>query len=154
MSLLPASELAAEFQEYKRRRGMNSTAEAVRSLVRDGLEQDQRTVSSEQQTDDGADDGRAAEPETAISSGQIEVDLLGNNKALLIAIAFALAMDSIRQTLFALAGDAIGSILFAVLGGIVILSLMPMLYRNLEAVLQSLTADDPDPQPDSSGADA
>jgi hypothetical protein len=129
------STLATEFEEYRDANGMTSKSEAVRHLLRAGLEQEQS-----QQTDDDAADSTASGQSAGKSATDpdISINLLRGNVPVLFALAFVIRPEGFRSVTQSVAGPFWGSLLFAGIGVVIFASMMPMFVRALLDVSQRL----------------
>lgn len=118
------SKLSEEFDEFQSKRGHISKSEAVRALLRSGLET--QNQSTEEQTS---------------GSDGVEMNLLEGNKILLVSLAYLLGSNTILTNAQVAFGETWGSIVFAFLGTVLIIGLAPVLYRELRKVVNDLTSE-------------
>lgn len=106
------SDLAQEFDQYQKQNSMTSKSEAVRHLIRSGLEQ-------ELQQPDNADDADSAQSDSAPADADnapiISVDVIRGNEPIIIGFAFLVGFNDILSGLTTVAGRA-GALLFMAIG--------------------------------------
>ena len=102
------TELAQQFSEYQQQNAMTSKSEAVRHLLRAGLEQEL------EQSNDVVDDDRDAARDDA-DSPTIDLNLIQGNEPIILGFAFLVGSNSILSALTAVAGDA-GATLWGITG--------------------------------------
>jgi hypothetical protein len=132
------SALATEFEEYREANGMTSKSEAVRHLLRAGLEQ--------QRVDDSVDDD--AQPDqpvqTSADAQQVDINLIRGNEPILFGLAFVIGSDGFLTVTQSIAGQFWGSVLFAAIGATIFASMLPMFGRALFHLVQNSGTDDAD----------
>jgi hypothetical protein len=134
------TDLASQFEQYQQSNAMTSKSEAVRHLVRAGLEQ-------ELEHEDGADDpgSTASGSQTAdadSTASPATVNVVSGNEAILLGVAFLIGSDGILASLQSVAGAAGGTLLFAALGLGIVLSMLPTLIRHLQHLMRSYSGGD------------
>jgi len=102
------SDLAEQMEQYRSQNSMTSKSEAVRHLLRAGLEQEL------EQPDDVVDDARDVAPDDA-DSPTIDLNLIQGNEAIILGFAFLIGSNDILTTLTAIAGG-MGGWLFIFIG--------------------------------------
>jgi hypothetical protein len=142
------STLAEEFEEYREANSMTSKSEAVRHLLRAGLEQE-----LPQQTDGDAADSTASGGASGQSAADpdISINLLRGNEPMLFGLAFILGSEGILTATQSVAGAFWGSMLFAAIGVVIFASLLPMFWRAVANVMDSSAADADDADATASG---
>lgn len=122
------STLATEFEEYRDANGMTSKSEAVRHLLRAGLEQE-----TPKQADDDAADSTASGQSSGGSANDadISINLIRGNEPFLLGLTFVLGSESFLGVSESVAGDFWGSLLFAVIGVLIFASMLPMFFRSM-----------------------
>jgi VIT1/CCC1 family predicted Fe2+/Mn2+ transporter len=135
------STLAAQFEEYRDANGMTSKSEAVRHLLRAGIEQE-HVDDDDRDRDDDVDDARADQShvQRQISSG----DWIEGNELLLMGIAFLIGADGLLSSLVSVFGQSGGELAFASMGLIIAVPLMIQAIQNLATTLGYSDADDGD----------
>lgn len=135
------STLATEFEEYRAANGMTSKSEAVRHLLRAGLEQEQS-----QQTDDDAADSTASGQSAGQSATDpdISINLIRGNEPILFGLAFVIGSEGFLTVTQSVAGAFWGSLLFAATGIVIFASMLPMIWPALSHIAQNSSAADAD----------
>jgi len=90
------SDLAEQMEQYRSQNSMTSKSEAIRHLLRAGLEQEL------EQPD--VDDDRDVARDDADSSPSIDLNLIQGNEAIILGFAFLIGSNDILTTLTAIAG--------------------------------------------------
>lgn len=131
------SELFEQFEQYQDANGMTSKSEAVRTLLRAGL--------NEEFDSDGDHDAPDEQPvQTSSGSPQIDIDLIRGNEPVLAGLAYLIGSDGILIASQAVAGDFWGSMIFAAIGIGIIISMIPLIVRALLKLADRTPADGDD----------
>ena len=122
------SKLAEDFEEYQEANSMTSRSEAVRHLMRAGLESEMSS------NDDRASDVDADQADADVQSP--DINLIRGNEPILAGLAYVIGSDGFLAATTTVAGQYWGSILFVVVGVLILLSLAPMMYSAIRQVSQ------------------
>jgi hypothetical protein len=129
------STLATEFEEYRDANGMTSKSEAVRHLLRAGLEQEQ----SKQADGDDADSTASGQSSgKSATDPDISINLLRGNEPILFGLAYLFGAGDFRTATQSIAGPFWGQLLFAGIGVVIFASMMPMFISAVLDVSQGL----------------
>lgn len=135
------TELAKQFEEYREQNAMTSRSEAVRHLVRAGLEQEL----SKQAGDDAADSTASGESSgKSATDPDISINLIRGNEPILFAVAFVIGSEGVLAVTQSVAGAFWGSMLFVAIGIVTLASMLPMVWRALSHIAQNSSAADAD----------
>ena len=107
------SELARQFEEYRETNSMNSNAEAARTLLRSGLDQE-----FDDETDDdrdGSDDRARVPTQTRDTGDELQLQFPALTYPLLSSVAFVVGADGLLTALESVLGSA-GSWVFVFVG--------------------------------------
>jgi len=107
------TELAQQFVEYQQRNAMTSRSEAVRHLIRAGLEQELELP------DDTDDSARERSKASDVDNSPVSIDFVRGNEAIIAGAAFLIGADGILESLTGVAGAA-GSWIFIAIGSLLI----------------------------------
>lgn len=131
------SKLSEEFDEFQSERGHISKSEAVRALLRSGLENERQSTERDPS-----------------KSQDVELNLLDGNMTLIFGIAFLLGSNTILQNLQAILPEPWGTAVFAAIGLGIIIGLLPVWVREFKKIVNQLRSRDVDKstgEPRSSG---
>jgi Arc/MetJ-type ribon-helix-helix transcriptional regulator len=135
------TELAKQFEEYREQNAMTSRSEAVRHLVRAGLEQEL----SKQAGDDAADSTASGQSSgKSATDPDISINLIRGNEPILFGLAFVIGSEGFLTVTQSVAGAFWGSLLFAAIGIVIFASMLPMFWRALSHIAQNSSAADAD----------
>jgi Arc/MetJ-type ribon-helix-helix transcriptional regulator len=129
------TELAKQFEEYREQNAMTSRSEAVRHLVRAGLEQELSKQTDDDAADSTASGQSAGQPAT---DPDISINLLRGSEPVLLALAYVFGYSDFQTATRALAGPFWGQLLFAGIGVAILAAMMPMFVRAVLDVSQGL----------------
>jgi hypothetical protein len=104
------TELEQQFEQFRDQNGMTSKSEAVRHLLRSGLEQEL------EQPDDAADDGSAQSTRATTDAAHdaiIDINLIRGNEAIIFGFAFLVGSNGILSALTDVLGG-LGAAVWAV----------------------------------------
>ena len=124
------AETFERFEEYRQKKGMTSKSEAVRTLIREGLERE---------LDDYGDDVQRNQNDAVQT--EPSPDLIRKNAPILFGLAFLIASDGFLSALEAAAGETIGTLVFVAGGMIIVASLFPMFARHVQNLAGAGTDD-------------
>lgn len=134
------SDLAQEFEQFQAQNSMTSKSEAVRHLLRSGLERELKQPDDADAPDSTASGSQAAD--TGSTASGTTVNVVSGNEAVLLGVAFLIGSDGILGALQSVAGAAGGTLLFAALGLGIVLSMLPTLIRHLQHLMRSYSGGD------------
>lgn len=123
----PDSELADQFDDYREQISAQSNSEAVRQLVRVGLEQEHEPARGDSE---GLENERTDKDQQPASDQQINLDLIKGNEPILAGIAFILGSESFLSAITAVTGGYIGTLIFTAVGLLIVVSLIPIFLNR------------------------
>ena len=139
------SRLVEEFEEYRQHRSMNTKSEAVRALVRAGLDEEL------EDDDDRDQEEQPAAP--AAAGGPAAGDWIRGNEPILFGIAFLIGSDGLLSALTTSLGPGLGTVMFVGVAVVVVALLGLTAARRLRDLWRERTGSEADHQVPAARAD-